>query len=322
MQEWTRIPWRAVVLFALLNPLNAQAQNPPQMRTRLLTSLTNQEVEEYLGRNDIIFVPVGPTEVHGRWPLDCEYVLPEAYAIKLAEKADGLVLPNLSFVYPGATFVGKGTVQSTSSEEIPYYKMIVRSLMRQGFKRIIFLTGHGPAPMTINPVVREMFVETNISPYYLDVQKAAGEDARPPQAAGPAANAAGAQRPAGPQGMELAMYGAYSIVGRLEDIPLKLETKAPESRVTDSSLQVLSRNSMQGGFGYFYADAVDHGGVAAGNLTAAQRAEFAKQGIAQIEATVARVPILEVVQAIRDHNRFQQTTMKEKYGELFPANKK
>lgn len=35
------------------------------MRTRFLSKLTNGEVEEYLQRNDLIFVPVGVTETHG-----------------------------------------------------------------------------------------------------------------------------------------------------------------------------------------------------------------------------------------------------------------
>jgi len=46
------------------------------MRTRLLTSLTGYEVDEYVKRNDVIFVPVGPTELNGGNPTDVEYVIP------------------------------------------------------------------------------------------------------------------------------------------------------------------------------------------------------------------------------------------------------
>ena len=51
------------------------------MRTRILGRLSNFEVEDYLKRNDIIFVPVGPTEMHGRCPLEIEYVGPLGMAI-------------------------------------------------------------------------------------------------------------------------------------------------------------------------------------------------------------------------------------------------
>ena len=84
--------------------------NAAEMRTRILTSLTNVEVEAYLDRNDVIFIPVGVAEVHGSYPVDCEYVAPLALSIKMAEKVDGLVLPHLIYFYPGATTVGKSTV--------------------------------------------------------------------------------------------------------------------------------------------------------------------------------------------------------------------
>ena len=48
-----------LLLVAVLGSSSAWAQTGPQMRTRLLTSLTNTEVEQYLKRNDVIFIPVG-----------------------------------------------------------------------------------------------------------------------------------------------------------------------------------------------------------------------------------------------------------------------
>ncbi len=34
------------------------------MRTRNMTALTNWEVDRYLERNDVIFIPVGTVELH------------------------------------------------------------------------------------------------------------------------------------------------------------------------------------------------------------------------------------------------------------------
>ena len=67
------------------------------MRTRILGKLINSEVQEYLSRNDIIIVPVGTTEMHGGLPLDCETVMSEALALKMAEACDGLVLTGLPY---------------------------------------------------------------------------------------------------------------------------------------------------------------------------------------------------------------------------------
>ena len=65
-----------LTLFSILS----WGQGVPPMRTRSLPSLTNTEVEAYLSRNDIIFIPVGNVEVHGGLPEDCEYVGPIAFA--------------------------------------------------------------------------------------------------------------------------------------------------------------------------------------------------------------------------------------------------
>ena len=55
------------------------------MRTRILPRMLNDEVEEYLSRNDIIIVPVGTVEMHGGFPLDSETTISEAFALEMAE---------------------------------------------------------------------------------------------------------------------------------------------------------------------------------------------------------------------------------------------
>ena len=63
-----------------------------ELRTRILPRMLNSEVEAYLKENDIIIVPVGTVEMHGGMPLDSETVISEAYALKMAEACNGLVL--------------------------------------------------------------------------------------------------------------------------------------------------------------------------------------------------------------------------------------
>ena len=85
-----------------------------ELRTRFLPKLLNSEVDEYLKSNDIIIVPVGTVEMHGGLPLDSETVISEAFALKMAEACDGLVLTGLPYFYAGATASGRGTVQPSS----------------------------------------------------------------------------------------------------------------------------------------------------------------------------------------------------------------
>ena len=78
-----------------------------ELRTRFLPKLLNSEVDEYLKSNDIIIVPVGTVEMHGGLPLDSETVISEAFALKMAEACDGLVLTGLPYFYAGATASGR-----------------------------------------------------------------------------------------------------------------------------------------------------------------------------------------------------------------------
>ena len=138
------------------------------MRTRIFGKMLNSEVQEYLKRNDIIIVPAGTTEMHGGFPLDCETVISEAYALKMAEACDGLVLTGLPYFYAGATASGRGTVQVTVRQGIDYLGAIARSLLRLGFKRQVYISFHGPAHMTICPMIRDFYDETGVPILYLD----------------------------------------------------------------------------------------------------------------------------------------------------------
>ena len=272
------------------------SQGTPPMRTRYLTSLTNTEIETYLKRNDIIFIPVGNVEVHGGFPTDCEYVGPLAFAQKMAEETDGLVFPYLAYFFPGGTVVGKGTVYVTPSEGLAYLKVLARSLLRQGFRRQIYLTGHGPSPATLSPLVREFFDETKDPILYIEtgglMRRVKGDFSK-------------------------VLFGAYSIAGRLEDIPLDVTQVMPE-HPTDPSLNKLQAlGPPSGAIGAYFGDPGEHGGLAK-PITAAQRAAWAKEGVAMIEAAVKAADMKGIVQAMRDHDKFTQDVILPKYGSFLP----
>src|SRR5207237_9183522 len=158
----------AISLILLLSASLEWGQAVPQMRTRMLTKLTNTEIEQYLKRNDVIFIPVGTVEPHSEIPLDAEYVGPLAYAIKLAEEADGLVLPGMVYFFPDATVVGRGSVHVTPSEGTAYLKVIAHSLLGQGFGRQLYNTGACAPVRAMAPLVREFFDETHVPIVHLE----------------------------------------------------------------------------------------------------------------------------------------------------------
>jgi len=220
------------------------------MRTRFLTRLINREVEDYLARRDVIFVPVGTVEMHGAMPLDCETVLPEAISLLLAERADALVLPHLPYFYPGATAIGRGTVNISIRDGYDYLVAVTKALQKQGFKRIIFVSYHAPASLTIAPVVRDLFAETHMPLFHLDAFLSLYKYTQ------------------SPEGADLDMSGdhekdihlaAYDILGRLDDVPVTTcERLDCSGKIAGSTSKFKSINRLSGTWGSYYADEMDH----------------------------------------------------------------
>jgi creatinine amidohydrolase len=289
----------------------------PAMRSRLYTSLTGYEINEYLKRNDVIFIPVGPVEVNDGNPVDVEYVLPLAYAIKLAEKSDGLVLPYISYTDTGATLNDRATILVSAAEGSAYIKTVVRSLIRQGFRRIVFLSSHGPAFHTIVPAQDDLFYETHVSSVWLEPGIIAGGTTS--TAASAKTNAAATSAAASVPPRKQRIYGAYKIVGRLNDMPVGL-TQPPHQFEDDEGLNKLNKivGIWNGKVPAFYADSSQHGGFVT-PVTAEQRETWGKEGAAAIEAEVNSFDINGMLDALREHNEF--TTRQEKRVETLPGNK-
>jgi len=307
----------AAAAFALALPFgsaatSAQAQTAakpvPPMRSRLMTTLTGWEVSDYLKRNDVIYVPVGPVEQNGGNPTDVEYVIPLAYAIELAAKTDGLVMPYLAYFYPGGTTTSPATVYVSTSDSLPYLKALTRSLIRQGFRRIVFLTSHGPSGNTLLPLVRETFDEYHVPVLWMDtgmVRKVTPGVQRPGFGDGV------------PNGRNLTTYGAYEIVGRLNDMPVGLSQPKHDHERDPSNLSKFVPPYNGTPAGSFYADPTEHGGFVE-PVTAEQRDQRGHDGAALIRSQVAAFDANGMLEALRKRDQFTKE-LEKKYGSLLPA---
>ncbi len=292
-------------------------QSAPKMRTRYLTTLTNPEIEQYLKRNDIIFIPVGAVESFGVMPADLEYTIAEAYALKMAEEVDGLVLPHVIYFYPGVTITGVASVYVPQAVGLEYLKAIAHSLLRQGFRRQIYLSAHGPSNQYVSSMVREFFEETKDPILYIDLATVQRK-----------ARAAAASPSGVPSMYRAAGYGAYYIVGRLGDLPLELEvprpTQPPLPRPPDSIRTKLAPLAPESGaVGTYEPDPEHNGGRPLENvkITAEQRERLGKEGAAQIEAVIKTIDIKGVIQALRDEDKYVREVIVPRYKELLPKDR-
>ena len=172
-------------------------------------------------------------------------MISEAYALKMAESCDGLVLTGLPYFYAGATASGRGTVQVSVRQGIDYLGAIARSLLRLGFKRQVYLSFHGPAHMTICPMVRDFYDETGVPILYMDMMMQFGKNRDLFASAGFGA-------------FHDITVGAYKIMNRLEDVPLVTgyDHKEPQSCAPFNDLFSLGYQSAA--VGYCFGENGDH----------------------------------------------------------------
>lgn len=254
------------------------AQGVPHMRTRVLGSMIDKEVEDYLDRGGkTIIIPVGNTETHGAMPLDVEYVLPMAYAIKMAEQIDALVLPHIAYNYPGVTTVGRGTVRSDPTHMSAYLKHLCYSLDRQGFHYFLFVSNHAPAYNSVDPTLREFFDETLDPTINVSGSVRKGSDV---------VQAAGGKT-------DKIMFGAYKVVGVLDEIPLGVMGKSEPQPDFIKNINNLVGGSNPAGI--VIRNPEEHAWYPDKPLTAADRTAFADEGEVQLDAVVKAMRVPEIM---------------------------
>ena len=255
-----------------------------KMRTRILGKMLNSEVQDYLSRNDIILVPVGTTEMHGGFPLDCETVISEAYCLRMAEACDGLVLTGLPYFYAGATASGRGTVQVTVRQGIDYLGAIARSLLRLGFKRQVYLSFHGPAHMTICPMIRDFYDETGVPALYMDCMMQVGKNQDLLKNF--------------MEDFHAVTVGAYKVMNRLEDVPLVTGYHHTNPQSCAPFQDLFSLGYQSAAVGYCFGENQDH--MSTPDIPdVATRDAMAERGEAIINTMVERMNMPDVVDQLR-----------------------
>lgn len=265
-----------------------------QMRTRILPKMLNSEVQEYLTHNDIIIVPVGTVEMHGGLPLDVETNISEAVGLKMAEACDALVLTGLPYFYSGATASGRGTVQVSVRQGIDYLGAIARSLLRLGFKRQIYISLHGPAHMTVSPLVRDFYDETGVPILYMDMTMQLFNNARDlfqtdKMTTDPKAFM---------KLLDSMFVGAYQIMGRIEDVPLTTEYDVSAVQSCAPFQDIFNLAYQSGAVGYCFGENNDHAPTTA-IPDAETRQRMADEGQVIIEKLVERLNLPHVVAQLR-----------------------
>jgi creatinine amidohydrolase len=111
------------------------------------------QVEEYLGRDDRVVLPVGSTEQHGYLSLAVDVILAERVSVEAAEPLGVLVMPPMPFGVAPAFAAYPGTVSLRLQTLVAVLTEALDSLYSQGFRRFLVVNGHGGNTGAEEPLV-------------------------------------------------------------------------------------------------------------------------------------------------------------------------
>lgn len=300
-------PFTLLLLGCCLLAATLGAQVRP-LHTRDITRLSEVQVQDQLTKSDVIFIPVGAVEANGVQPSARDYSSALGFAIAMAEETGGLYAPGLAHSFPGTTVVGASTIYMSPSQGLTFLKGLSRSLLRQGFRRQVYVSfSHGPAALTLGTLARQFFEEERTPILYIETERQLAR--------------LDVQR----EDRSKIVYGLHEIAGRLEDFPLAGDYGSgvgdpPADLPENEGLAKLSELGYSGSLalGSWIPDVMSHGGSSGLARTAEERAQRGRDGAAFVRSLVSRMYLGEAMEALRQHDEFTQEVIIPKFRDRLP----
>lgn len=120
------------------------------------------EIEAWLEKDDAIVIPIGSTEQHGpNGLIGTDAICPEVIAAGMAEQ-DVLVAPTLSIGMAQHHLAFPGSITFRPSTLMAVIQDVVGSLANHGFRRFMFLNGHGGNIATVQAAFAEIYAHSSL----------------------------------------------------------------------------------------------------------------------------------------------------------------
>jgi creatinine amidohydrolase len=131
-------------------------------------TMTSGEMAEHRGRNGLLLLPVGCFEMHGyQAGMSTDSVTAQAASEVFAREWDGVILPTVHYTFPGASGPWPGTVSISPRDTIDYLLAVVRAILRNGFKKVVVVSSHGPNSSVLQMVFRTLLDESGELPIHI-----------------------------------------------------------------------------------------------------------------------------------------------------------
>jgi creatinine amidohydrolase/Fe(II)-dependent formamide hydrolase-like protein len=124
--------------------LNGTGNAEEPMKPRVLQEMSWTDVKAYLETNDMVIIPIGSTEQHGpHLPLGTDCYIATDLAKMISSRTGVVVAPVLLAGYSvyHSGFSGTLSLKPETMEQVLFET--AEMLIKHGFRRIMFLNGHG-----------------------------------------------------------------------------------------------------------------------------------------------------------------------------------
>jgi creatinine amidohydrolase len=123
------------------------------------------DVRKWLEETDIVLIPLGSTEQHGRHlPVSTDSIATELPCMVAAEMANVPYYQTIPFGYSPQHLHQPGVASGTVTLSAAIYQNVLyevgRSLIQNGFNKLIFATGHTSNMKAVDPALRTLRYET------------------------------------------------------------------------------------------------------------------------------------------------------------------
>lgn len=118
-----------------------------------LERITWPQAERYFKESDMVILPIGSTECHGRhMPLGTDTLIPNRILELIEEKSDVLIAPTIPYGACESLSPFPGTINIGTDILYLFLSRVVDELYNHGARKILILNGHGGNIKTIERV--------------------------------------------------------------------------------------------------------------------------------------------------------------------------
>ncbi|MEP7704774.1 creatininase family protein [Paraglaciecola sp. 25GB23A] len=134
-----------VLLLALVLPINVIAEEHVSgPSTREMERINWMEFQEWIpNKINTVLLPTGTLEAHGVANNGADNTAPFAISNTIAQRINSMVAPTLAYGMTGSLAAYPGAFQMSAEVYKPFVKEILQGLVKNKFKTIIIINGHG-----------------------------------------------------------------------------------------------------------------------------------------------------------------------------------